>query len=66
VDPNFRILDLEEDESKEKLPTKARRKNLPLKLGAHSQGAHANMDDNPNLMHLIGETSHPQPNESKL
>jgi hypothetical protein len=60
VDPNFQILDLEEeDESKENLPTKLTRRNFPLGLGAQSQDTHANMDNSPNPVHPIGETTHP-------
>ncbi len=56
VDPSFRVPNLkEEDELEENSPTKVRRrKNLLPNIGEQSQGAHAN------VVHPIGETSHPQ------
>lgn len=53
----------EDDELNKNSPTKVRRRNLLLGIGTQSQGALVDMDESPNLVHLIGETSHPQANK---
>jgi hypothetical protein len=61
MDPSFQVPNSkEDDELNENSPTKVRRRNLLLGINTQSQGAPMDMDESPNLVHLIGETSHPQ------
>jgi hypothetical protein len=64
VDSSFQVLESQEDdESEENLPTKAKRKNLPLGLSAQSQLAPMDMEESLNLVAPMGETEHPQQDE---
>jgi hypothetical protein len=56
VNSSFLTPDLEEDELEKNSPTKARRRNFNIQ----SQGAPIGMEESSNLMHLMGETGHPQ------
>jgi hypothetical protein len=53
----------EDDESHENSPTEVRRRKLSLGIGMQSLGAPMDMDESLNLVHLVGETNHPQVSE---